>query len=322
MSRLRPSSLALCALLLATAQLAAAANVSQGRRPFSIEDLVRMNRVSDPVLSPDGKTVVFTVRETDMDANRGRTDLWSLDVATKGAQPRRLTSHPENDDSAQWSADGRSIYFLSSRGGSSQVWRLQAAGGEAEQVTNLPVDVGTFKLAPNAAKLAVTAEVFADCADLACTGQRLSEAAKAKAVGAVYDRIFIRHWDTWSDGRISQLFVLTLENGAVKGTPVPISAALDADVPSKPFGDATEYTFSPDSSKLIFSTRIKGKTEPLSTNFDLYENSVDGGEPRNLTADNPAWDAQPIFSADGSQLAWRAMERPGFEADRFHIVVM
>lgn len=331
MSRLRFSSAFLCcAPLFLSAHFAAAQTNNPGtnpnntaaRHPFSVEDLVRLNRVSDPVLSPDGKTVAFTVRETDMAANRGRTDLWSLDLATKGAQPRRLTSHPENDGSAQWSADSRSLYFLSSRSGSSQVWRLQSAGGEAQQVTNLPVDVGTFKLSPNAAKLAVTAEVFADCADLACTGKRLDEAAKSKAVGAVYDRIFIRHWDTWSDGRISQLFVLTLANGVVKGEPVAISGSLDADVPSKPFGDAGEYTFSPDSSKLIFSTRIKGKSEPWSTNFDLYENSVDGGEPRNLTADNPAWDTQPMFSADGSLLAWRSMERAGFEADRFHIVVM
>ncbi|HWK73563.1 MAG TPA: S9 family peptidase [Povalibacter sp.] len=295
---------------------------TQARHPFSVEDLVRLQRVSEPVLSPDGKTVAFTVRETDMDANRGRTDIWSLDLATKGAQPQRLTSDPENDGSPQWSADGRTLYFLSSRGGSSQVWRLQAGGGEAEPVTRLPLDVGSFKLAPNSSKLAVTVDVFPDCADFACTADRLSANAKLKHSGAVYDRLFIRHWDTWSDGRISQLFVLTLENGAAQGEPVALSKSLDADVPSKPFGDASEYTFSPDSSRLVFSTRIKGKSEPWSTNFDLYEVSVDGGEPRNLTADNPAWDTQPIFSPDGKQLAWRAMERPGFEADRFHIVVM
>ena len=320
MIRLRTASAPIASLLLASLLIAPAAQ-AQARRPFSIDDLVRLNRVSDPALSPDGRTVVFTVRETDMNANRGRTDLWSLDVATRGAQPRRLTSHPENDSSAQWSADGRFIYFLSSRSGSSQVWRLDSTGGEAVQVTRLPLDVGTFKLSPNGAKLAVSLEVFADCADLACTATRLDEQSKSKAVGMVHDRIFIRHWDTWSDGRISQLFVLTLENGAVQGEALSLSAALDADVPSKPFGDASEYTFSPDSASVVFATRLKGRSEPWSTNFDLYEVAVDGGEPRNLTADNPAWDTQPVFSRDGSQLAWRAMERPGFEADRFHIVI-
>jgi dipeptidyl aminopeptidase/acylaminoacyl peptidase len=309
---------ALCCVLLVVGGHAIAA---QDRRAFSVEDLVRLNRVTDPVLSPDGRSVVFAMRETDMSANRGRTDLWSLDLTTKGAQPRRLTSHPENDTAPQWSGDGRYVYFLSARSGSPQVWRLASGGGEAEQVSNLPLDVGTFKLSPNGTKLAVTLEVFPDCADLACTVDRLSAKTRAKAVGAVYDRIFVRHWDSWSDGRISQLFVLTLENGAIKGDPLAVSASLDADVPSKPNGDATEYSFSPDSTRIVFSARIKGKSEPWSTNFDLYEVGVDGGEPRNLTPDNPAWDTQPVFSADGLQLAWRAMERPGFEADRFHIVI-
>ena len=286
--------------------------------PFTVEDLVRLQRVSDPTISPDGRTVVYTVRETDLQANRGRTDLWSLDLATKGAQPRRLTTHPDGDGSAEWSADGREIYFLSTRSGSSQVWRLPSNGGEAIQVTNLPLDVGSFRLASNAGRIAVTLDVFADCSDLPCTVDRLAK--KPTDSGEVYDRIFTRHWDTWSDGRISQLFVLKLSNG-VATEPVSVSKALDADVPSKPFGDATEYMFSPDGSKLVFSTRLKGKSEPWSTNFDLYEVGADGSGLRNLTEDNPAWDTQPVFSRDGTQLAWRAMERPGFEADRFHIVI-
>lgn len=306
---------------LVLALLAATSAHAAGTRSFTVDDLVRLNRVTEPVLSPDGKTVVFTMRETDLDANRGRTDLWALDLGTKGAQPRRLTSHPENDGSAQWSADSRSIYFSSSRSGTSQVWRLNLGGGEAEQVTRLPLDVGSFKLSPNGARLALSVEVFPDCPTIACSGERLAAAAASKATGMVHDRIFIRHWDTWADGRNSQLFVQTLENGRPKGDPVPVSGTLDADVPSKPFGDASEYNFSPDSSKIVFSARLKGKSEPWSTNFDVYEVGVDGGEPRNLTADNPAWDTQPIFSPDGSMLAWRAMERPGFEADRFHIVV-
>ena len=317
-------SLSLSAPLYAALSLAQPqqpADAAASRQPFSVEHLVRLKRVSEPALSPDGKTVVFTVRATDMDANRGRTDLWSLDLATKDAQPRRLTSSPENDSSPQWAADGRSLYFLSSRSGSSQVWRLNGAGGEAQQVTRLPIDVGSFKLAPNAQLLAISAAVFPTCAaDFACTAKRLDD--KPKASGQLHQRLFIRHWDTWDDGRLSQLFVLTLADGAAQGAPVAISRALDADIPSKPFGDASEYSFSPDSATLVFSTRIKGRTEPWSTNFDLYRASVTGGELQNLTADNPAWDTQPVFSRDGSLLAWRAMQRPGFEADRFHIMLL
>lgn len=294
--------------------------LAQDTHPFSVEDLVRLKRVESPALSPDGKTVVFQVRETDMESNRGRYDLWALDISNKTAQPRRITSDPDNDTDAEWSHDGAFIYFLSAHGGSSQVWRLSAAGADPEQVTNFPLDVNSFRIAPDGKAIALSMDVFPDCADLACTADRLHQQSESKAKGRTYDRVFIRHWDTWDDHRISQLFIANLDNG--KATePKTLSGLLDADVPSKPFGDRSEYTFSPDSSRVIFSARIKGKTEPWSTNFDLFEVSVQGGEPRNLTSDNPAWDTQPIFSPDGSKLAWRAMSRPGFESDRFRIVL-
>ncbi len=309
-------SLALCCVSMPFAGVHA-----QEKEPFSIEHLVRLKRVSQPIVSPDGQNVVFTVRETDMTANRGRQDLWSLELAAKNPQPRRLTSHPENDHSPQWSADGAYVYFLSTRSGSSQVWRLPGQRGEAEQVTDLPLDVSTFRIAPNGTRLALTLEVFPECEDLACTSERLKAAQASPETGMSFDRIFVRHWDTWSDGRNTQLFVAELEGGRA-GTPVSVSGALDADVPSKPFGDESEYGFSPDSSKLVFNARIKGKSEPWSTNFDIYEVGVDGAGLRNLSEDNPAWDAQPVYSPDGNLLAWRAMKRAGFEADRFHIVVL
>ncbi len=307
--------------LLCPALLLACVSVhAQQREPFSAEHLVRLQRVSAPALSPDGRAVVFNVRDTDMEANRGRQDLWILDLETKGARPVRLTTHAESDHSAQWSPDGQYIYFLSTRSGSSQVWRVPNRRGEAEQVTNLPVDVGSFRLAPNGTRLALTLEVYPECDALQCTSERLKKAEDSRESGMTFDRIFVRHWDTWRDGRNSQLFVADLDNGRAAEL-ISLSAALDADIPSKPFGDVSEYVFSPDSSKVAFNARIKGKSEPWSTNFDIYEVGVDGSGLKNLTEDNPAWDAQPVYSPDGRHLAWRAMKRPGFEADRFHIVI-
>jgi dipeptidyl aminopeptidase/acylaminoacyl peptidase len=287
--------------------------------PFTVEDLVHLKRLSEPALSRDESHLVFTVRETDLEADRGRNDLWLLNLKQPGTQPVRIASHPENDGSAQWSSDSHTIYFLSSRSGSQQVWRLNLNGGEAVQVTSLPLDVTTFKLSPNDSQLALTLDVFPDCADLACTVNRNKQRAGSKARGMVFDRIFVRHWDTWADGTQTHLFVTPLKNGVVQNTPRDLSTSLDADVPSKPFGDASEYSFTPDSNKIVFSARLKGKSEPWSTNFDLYEVAVNGGAPVNLTKANPAWDTQPIFSGDGAWMAYRAMERPGFEADRFHI---
>jgi dipeptidyl aminopeptidase/acylaminoacyl peptidase len=144
---------------------------------------------------------------------------------------------------------------------------------------------------------------------------------KSKASGRTFDRVFIRHWDTWSDGTRSHLFSAAIGADGTAGAPVDLSKSLDADVPSKPFGGDEEYTFSPDGSKLVFCARIAGRTEPWSTNFDLFEVPVDGSTaPTNLTSANPAWDSQPRFLKNGD-LAYLAMDRPTFEADRFHIVL-
>jgi dipeptidyl aminopeptidase/acylaminoacyl peptidase len=224
--------------------------------------------------------------------------------------------------SAEWSADGRFIYFLSNRSGSSQVWRA-APGGEPQQITSLPLDVGSFRISPKADRVVVSAEVYRDCPSLACTKQRLDAAAHAPGHGQLYDKVFVRHWDTWSDGRRSQLFSIAQDaSGIANGTPVNLTAGLDGDLPEKPFGGTEDYAISPDGQQVAFSIRAVPVGEPWSTNFDVYLVAAGGGTPRNLTADNPAWDGQPAFSPDGSTLAYAAMERPGYESDRFHLVLL
>jgi dipeptidyl aminopeptidase/acylaminoacyl peptidase len=285
-------------------------------------DLVSFARLSEPALSPDGKRVVYTLRETDLAADRGRTDLWLLELDGDAA-PRRVTSNEENDSAPDWAADGSGVYFLSTRTGSAQVWYLPIAGGEATQVTRLPLEVAGFRASPRGNRLVVAIAVFPDCRDLECTKKRVEEKQAAKGHGQAYDQLFVRHWDKWEDGRVSKLFAVTLDaEHRTRGEPLPLTAALDADVPSKPFGGRSDYAFSPDGAQVVFSARVRGRNEATSTNFDIYRVPVDGSAaPVNLTADNPAWDAQPAYSPDGSLLAHLAMERAGFEADRFRLVV-
>jgi dipeptidyl aminopeptidase/acylaminoacyl peptidase len=201
------------------------------------------------------------------------------------------------------------------------VWRIRTDGGEATRVTNYPLDVESLKVSPRGDALAISMEVFPECAELQCTKDKFDARAKDKATGRIYDKLFVRHWDTWSDGTRSHLFSARLGADGMAAKPVDLSKSLDADIPSKPSGDDADFAFSPDGATLVFSARIAGRTEELSTTFDLFQAPVDGSSaPRDLSADNPAWDANPVFLKNGD-LAWLAMDRPGFEADRFHVML-
>jgi len=284
-------------------------------RPFDVRDLIAFDRLSEPGVSPDGRQVVFTVSALDIAANKRRSDLWV--VGTDGAGLRPLTRHVDNDTSGTWSPDGKAVYFLSTRSGSSQVWKLPLNGGEAQPLTTLPLDVGSFVLSPDGKWLALSMDVFPGATPEE-TRKRLDDTAAGKATGRIHDRLFFRHWDSWADGRRSHIFVMP----ASGGTPLDVMKDMDADAPSKPFGGSSEYTFTPDGRAIVFGARNAGREEAWSTNFDLFVAPIDGSAaPRNLTSANPAWDAHPAFSPDGRTLAYTAMQRPGYEADRFRIVL-
>jgi dipeptidyl aminopeptidase/acylaminoacyl peptidase len=317
------------ALALAGAGVGAGAAAAQAPHPFTAHDLHEMQRLSDHQPSPDGRQVAFVVRTTDFAANKGRNDLWLVNLDGSGLT--QLTSHDAADTNPRWAPDGKSLYFLSTRSGSSQVWRMPAPGTDkdAVQVTHLPLDVSNLTVSPDGKRLAFSLEVFPDCTAIACTKERLDAKEKGKTSGQLYDGGFVRHWDAWSDGRRNHLFVAAVGADGKAGEPVDLSrlgpGLADADVPSRPFGGAEEWAFAPDGRTIVFAARLAGeknREEAWSTNFDLYEVAVDGsGAARNLTAANPAWDTQPAFSPDGKTLAYLRMKRPAYEADRFWIVL-
>src|SRR5690606_20905237 len=267
----------------------------------------------------------FAQRSVDAEL-KASTALYARHLLTRdAAPPKRITPEGWNVNSPSFSTDGQTLYFLSATGGSQQLYAMPAAGGEPRQLTAFALDVDSYRLPPDGNRVAFSADTFADCAaDLACTKKKLDARAADKASGRVHDQLFVRHWDTWSDGRRSRLFVAALPGeGAV---PVAnanlLSGALDGDIPGKPFGDAGDYTWSPDGGHIVASVRIAGNSEPWSTNFDLYRLTLDGAAPVNLTEANKAWDAGPVYSVDGATLFYRAMKRPGFEADRYAIMAM
>lgn len=289
--------------------------------PFTAKMLATLDRLSEPRISPDSRYVLYDMRTVDYDANKASHSLWVVDLRNKST--RRLKASDGGTSNGRWAPDG-SIYFISGRnGGIDQVFRTDATGDKAVQVTKAELDVGTFEIAPDGKTLVISQAVFPDCPDIACTVARKKAKADSKQTGVVYDRLFVRHWDSWADGTRNHLYAVKLDAGGVAtGAPVPLMPGFDGDTPNKPFGDDGDFTISPDSKTVVFSAKVAGKTEAWSTNFDLWLVPIDGSKPpQDLTTANLAWDAGPVFSPDGKWLAYRAMKRPGFESDRFAIML-
>ncbi len=283
--------------------------------PFSVHDLVGMDRISGQQVSPDGKLIVFQIRKTDLEANKGRTDLWI--VGTDGKGLRQLTKDPAGDWNPLWSVDGQFVYFLSTRSGSTQVWTIPAIGGEAKQVTDLALGVGNLIMSRDGKKLAFSIEVFPKMG-IDETKKKLDDIAAQKISGRIYENLLFRHWDTWFDGRRSHVFVMDITGAA----PVDVMKDTDFDTPTKPFGGSEEFAFTPCGKSIVFTAANSGKADAWSTNNDLFMVPVDGSKaPKCITEKNKAWDTTPVFSNDGKTLAYLAMSRPGFEADRFRVML-
>ncbi len=299
--------------------LAAAPAPAAKPRAYTAMDQVTLRRLLAFTVSPDGQTVVLVVRATDYEANKGRIDLWA--VKADGSGLRQLTSHPAPDTDPVFAPDGKSVYFLSGRADPQQIFNLSLEGGEPVQVTKSPVDVNAFILSADGKTFAFAAEVFPDCKDadtLACTEKRLAELAKKKTTGKLYDQLLFRHWDTWKDGRRSHVFTTPVAGGAMKD----LMPKMNADAPVKPFGGAEQLAFSPDGKTVVFTARDVGREEAWSTDLDLFSVPADASKPpAKLTTTNRATDTNPVFSPDGKTLAYLAMARAGYEADKLTVVL-
>jgi dipeptidyl aminopeptidase/acylaminoacyl peptidase len=298
-------------LLLAAAAAALAATPALAR-PMTATDMHMMHRLGAPDVSPDGKWAVFTISDTDLDKNKRNNTLYLLDLTKPGAAPQPVQGAAKGHDAVFGPDDA--LWFLMTADGQDQLFRMPM-GGAPVAVSNFKGDIGGFKLAPSGDRVVVWADRDLRCADLNCAG--LPEAPKTGSA-RVYDQLFIRHWDTWAaPGVRSRLFAFAITGGKLAGAGVPVEGNLVGDTPSKPFGGGEELNFSPDGKTLYFALREAGRTEELSTNLDIFETPTDGSSPpRNLTDANDATDNLPAVSPDGRTLAYFAMARPTYEADR------
>ncbi|BAJ01989.1 prolyl oligopeptidase family protein [Shewanella violacea DSS12] len=288
-------------------------------QPFKVQDLVKINKLYSTTLSNDGNSIVFGIKKFDAEG-KASSDLYIKDLTKKDSKPKQITSAAGTEHNAVFSADDQSVYFLASRNGSTQVYQLPLTGGEALQVSDLPLDVEGFKLSQDGKQVVLNMRVFPECKDLKCSKDKFTAEAARKSTGREYKQLMIRHWDTWSDHSRSHLFVAQL-NGENITTAVDVTAGLDTETPPKPFSGMEEVTFTPDGKYVVYSAKAPSKEQAWTTNYDLWQVPVTGGDGVNLTESNKAWDAHPTYSADGRYLAYLAMKKPGFEADRYRIML-
>jgi dipeptidyl aminopeptidase/acylaminoacyl peptidase len=282
-------------------------------RPMTIDDLLAVKGVSDPQLSPDGSLIVYVVSELDRATEKSTTSLWL--VPASGGDPKRLTTTTGTNNHPRWSPDGKTIAFISARGGSSQVWLLPIDGGEPRQLTKLPVEVSGPIWSPKGDKIAITAEIYPGTTpEQTAAKDKEKESAKSKA--RIYDHLMIRHWSAWDEGKRSHLFVADAHTGEAKD----LTPKLEVNTPPAPFGGSSDYAWSADGKELAF-TAEPAKDFAWSTNTDIWTVPVEGGEAVNITAKNLGADAQPSYSPDGQLLAYVNQSRPGFESDLWTLTI-
>ena len=304
--------------------------------PMSAQDLITLPRLGAPTVSPDGRLAVYTVTDTDP-ASYARTGVpYLLDLTREGAQPVRLDfGGPVS--SLSFGPDGQ-LYFLSDRKPTAsgdervRVWRASVtpAGrvGTPALVSSSDTAVDGFAVSPKGDKLAVWAEIARGCPQFGCETDGTAHLT-GPGDGRLYqgDEGFVRHWDSWeTPGTVSRVFVFDLAQGRTSGNGVAVDGPIGAggpsgDTPTKPFGGSEDIAWAPDGSGLYFVAREADGAEPASTNLDIWFSDLSGKPPVNLTAANQAYDALPTPSPNGQYLAYVAMARPTYEADRMVVML-
>jgi dipeptidyl aminopeptidase/acylaminoacyl peptidase len=301
MRRIGPLSLLFCSF------------ISAQKLPFDVQAMMQVARISDPQISPDGRSVAFTVQTVDLDGNKKPKQIYTVPV--DGGSPRQITNAGVANERARWSPDSNRIAFVSDRGGSSQIWIMNADGSSATQVTRLSTEAGGVMFSPDGKSLLFTSDVYPDCPDDACNKARLEDEAKSKVKARIYTSLLYRHWDHWNGKRRTHLLVTT-----PAGAPPKDLTPGNRDVPPFSLGGPDDYAISPNSSEVCYVSN-PDDSPATSTNSELYVVPIAGGQATKITI-NPGADNSPQYSPDGKYIAYRAQFRAGYESDRWRLLLL
>jgi dipeptidyl aminopeptidase/acylaminoacyl peptidase len=294
--------------------LTSAAMLLAQKRPFDVNALLSLQRISDPQLSPDGRWVAFTVQSVDVPSNKKPSQIWIVPLA--GGVPHPITHDGEANQRPRWSPDSKRIAYISDRSGASQIWLIDPDGGNPKQLTTLSTEADGILFSPDGKNLVFTSNVFPECgADDACNKKLLDAESASKVHARIYTELLYRHWTSWQAKTRSHLMTVAVTGGLVKDlTPGP------RDVPPFSLGGPDDYDISPDGKEVCYSMNAD-PVPATSTNSDLYVVPIAGGEARKISSTAGA-DASPKYSPDGKYLAWRAQTRAGYESDRWRLMVL
>jgi dipeptidyl aminopeptidase/acylaminoacyl peptidase len=313
----------------------------QAKHPFTFEDMMQLKRVAEPVPSPDGKWVLFAAVDVDLAANKKTSHIWVVPVA--GGQEKEIVAD-QDADRPRWAPDGKRFAFISTKEGGSQIWIADFDGTAGtvtgvHKLTSIATEAGGELWSPDGRHIFFTSDVYPECdgapdPEATCNAKKLKDNEESKVKALIFDRLLYRHWNAYKAGKRSHIFVVPapsqlngLQIGTVGGSGPMIGAPSPRDLtpgnydaPVFSLGGQDDYAFSPDGQEICYTSN-HDKVEATSTNNDLWIVPVSGGAAKNITADNPASDSTPLYSPDGKYIAYRAQQRPGYESDRFRLML-